>query len=104
MFKIVAVGEEDFIIGFRVIGAELVSIKSSEELDGILEKLCQDTTISLILITETMAKDCMEIITGYRKRSTAILLLIPTHTDKHNLSLKEMQIGVEKAAGIDLMK
>ncbi len=104
MFKIVAVGEEEFIMGFRAIGAELICINSSEELEDVLEKLNQDTTISLLLITETIARDCMEIITGYRERSSAILLLIPVHTGNLNLSLKEMQLDVEKAAGIDLLK
>ena len=104
MFKIAAVGEEDLIMGFRGIGAELINVDSSKELDGVLERLVSDTTISLIMITETIAKDCMEKITNFRDRSSAIVLLIPAHTGSLNLSLEEMRLDVEKAAGIDLLK
>ncbi len=104
MFKIVAVGEEDLIMGFRGIGAELINVDSSKELDDVLERLVSDTTISLIMITETIAKDCMEKITNFRDRSSAIVLLIPAHTGSLNLSLEEMRLDVEKAAGIDLLK
>ena len=104
MFKIVAVGEEELIMGFRGIGAELINIDSSKELDDVLERLVSDTTISLIMITETIAKDCMEKITNFRDRSSAIVLLIPAHTGSLNLSLEEMRLDVEKAAGIDLLK
>ena len=104
MFKIVAVGEEDLIMGFRGIGAELINVDSSKELDDVLERLVSDTTISLIMITETIAKDCMEKITNFRDRSSAIILLIPAHTGSLNLSLEEMRLDVEKAAGIDLLK
>jgi vacuolar-type H+-ATPase subunit F/Vma7 len=104
MFKIVAVGEEDLIMGFRGIGAELINVDSSKELDDVLERLVSDTTLSLIMITETIAKDCMEKITNFRDRSSAIILLIPAHTGSLNLSLEEMRLDVEKAAGIDLLK
>jgi V/A-type H+-transporting ATPase subunit F len=104
MFKIAAVGEEDLIMGFRGIGAELINVDSSKELDDVLERLVSDTTISLIMITETIAKDCMEKITNFRDRSSAIILLIPAHTGSLNLGLKEIQFDVEKAAGIDLLK
>jgi vacuolar-type H+-ATPase subunit F/Vma7 len=104
MFKIAAVGEEDLIMGFRGIGAELINVDSSKELDDGLERLVSDTTISLIMITETIAKDCMEKITNFRDRSSAIILLIPAHTGSLNLSLEEMRLDVEKAAGIDLLK
>jgi vacuolar-type H+-ATPase subunit F/Vma7 len=56
------------------------------------------------MITETIAKDCMEKITNFRDRSSAIILLIPAHTGSLNLSLEEMRLDVEKAAGIDLLK
>jgi vacuolar-type H+-ATPase subunit F/Vma7 len=104
MFKIIAVGEEALIMGFRGIGAELINVDSSKELDDVLEGLVSDTTISLIMITETIAKDCMEKISKFRERSSAIILLIPAHTGSLNLSLEEMRLDVEKAAGIDLLK
>ncbi len=104
MFKIAAVGEEELILGFRGIGAELINVDSSKELDDVLERLVSNTTISLIMITETIAKGCMEKITNFRDKSSAIVLLIPAHTGSLNLSLEEMRLDVEKAAGIDLLK
>ena len=103
MFKIVAVGEEEQIMGFRGIGADLINVDSPEVIGDILKKLSQDTSISLIMITETMAKDCMAKIAGLREKSPAIVLLIPPHTGTHNLSLQEIRLEIEKAAGIDLL-
>jgi V/A-type H+/Na+-transporting ATPase subunit F len=104
MFKMVVVGEEDLIMGFRVIGAELINVGSSKELDDVLKRLCSDTTISLIMITETIAKGCMEKINEFREKNSAIVLLIPAHTGSLNLGLQEMRLDVERAAGIDLLK
>lgn len=104
MFKVVAVGEEELILGFRGLGAELINVNSHEKLGGILDRLVHDTTISLIIITETVAKDCMSKITNFREKSSAIILLIPAHTGSLNLSLKEMRLHIEKSTGTDLMR
>lgn len=104
MFRIVVIGEKEVIIGFRGIGAELINFDSVEKVSDILERLANDKTITLIIITETVARYIMEKINTIREISSSIVLLIPTHTESLKLSLKEMRHVIEKAAGIDLLK
>lgn len=99
MSKIVAVGEEVVISGFRGVGAELIKIDSSDKLSGVLDGLAHDTSVSLIMITETVAKDCLEIISSFREKIPAIIIMIPAHTGSLNLGLKEIMSDVEKAVG-----
>lgn len=104
MSKIVAVGEEVLISGFKGIGAELISINSSNELGGVLERLTHDTAISIIMVTETIAVNGLDAISRYREKNSAIILLIPAHTGSINLGLKEMRDYVKKTTGTDLLK
>ena len=104
MFKCVIIGEEDIIYGFRSIGAELINLNPGEMSSALLAKLTDDKTIVLIMITETVAKDSIQIINSVRENSSAIILLIPTHLENLNISLEEIRHSTENAAGIDLFK
>jgi len=104
MFKCVIIGEEDIIYGFRSIGAELINLNPGEMNENLFERLTEDKTIALIMITETVAKDSMQMIDRVRENGSAIVLLIPTHLQNFNISLKEIRHSIENAAGIDLFK
>ncbi|MGR3309610.1 MAG: V-type ATP synthase subunit F [Candidatus Brocadiales bacterium] len=103
MFKVVAVGEKDLIIGFKAVGVELVPVKSPSEVDVVLEKLSQDTSVGLILITETIAEECLDVISSFRDESPVVILIVPSHLPTKHISMLEMKRDIEKAVGVDML-
>lgn len=103
MSKVVAVGERDLIIGFKAVGVELAPVKSSSEVDAVLKKLSQDASVGLILITETIAEGCLDVISSFRDESPVVVLIVPSHLPSKHISMLEMKRDVEKAVGIDML-
>lgn len=103
MFKVVAVGEKDLIIGFKAVGVELAPVKSPSEVDVVLEKLSQDASVGLILITETIAEECLDVISSFREESPVVILIVPSHLPTKHISMLEMKRDIEKAVGVDML-
>jgi V/A-type H+-transporting ATPase subunit F len=103
MSKVVAVGERDSIIGFKAVGVELESVKSSSEVDAVLKRLSQDASVGLILITETIAEGCFDAISSFRDESPVVILIVPSHLPSKHISMQEMKRDIEKAVGIDML-
>lgn len=103
MYKIVAVGERDLIVGFKAVGVELAPVKSSSEVGMVLKKLSQDASIGLILITETIAEGCLDVISNFRDESPIVILTIPSHFPTKHISMLEMKRDIEKAVGVDML-
>ncbi len=103
MSKVVAVGEKDLIIGFKAVGVEIVPVKSPSEVGVVLKKLSQDASIGLILITETIAEGCLDVISSFREGSPAVILIVPSHLPTKHISMLEMKHNIEKAVGIDML-
>lgn len=103
MSKIVAVGERDLIIGFKAVGVELSPVKSPSEVNAVLKKLSQDTSVGLILITETIAEGCLDVISSFRNESSVVILIAPSHLPTKHISMIEMKRNIEKAVGVDML-
>lgn len=103
MSKVVAVGERDLIIGFKTVGVELTPVKSPSEVGAALSKLSQDTSVGLILITETIAEGCLDVITSFRDENPVVVLIVPSHLPTKQISMLEMKRDIEKAVGIDML-
>ena len=71
MYRIVAVGEKDLILAFRGAGADLETDTSEAELEEVLTKLSKDRSVALVLVTESIAAEGMEVIRNFRIRTSA---------------------------------
>ncbi|HHT9125851.1 MAG TPA: V-type ATP synthase subunit F [Candidatus Brocadiia bacterium] len=96
-------GERDLIIGFKAVGVELVSVKSPSEVGAVLKKLSQDASVGLILITETVAEGCLDVISSFREESAAVILIVPSHLPTKHISMLEIKRNIEKAVGVDML-
>ena len=103
MSKAVAVGEKHLILGFKGVGFDIVPIDDSAKLTHELNILSRDPEISLVIITESMAKDASKIIEEFRMRSQAILTIIPAHEGSKHLSFQMIRKSVERSLGVDIL-
>lgn len=103
MFKAVAVGEKHLILGFKGVGFEVVPVDDREKFASILNTLCRDAEVCLIVITESIASGSEKVIEEFRSRSSAILTIIPTHEGSTHRSFQEMRKSVERSLGVDIL-
>lgn len=103
-FRIVAVGERDSIIGFKGVGVEILPVRSGSELEPILKRVTADPTVALILMTEPVAEPCLDLISQYREKTDAVLLIIPSHQGSRQISFQEMKRLIERAVGVNILE
>jgi V/A-type H+-transporting ATPase subunit F len=104
MYRIVAVGEKDLVLAFRGAGANLEIVTSGDQLEEVLTKLSKDSSVALVLVTESVAAKGTDAITDFRLRSSIPILVVPSHEGSQHLSILEMKKYVERAVGVDMIK
>lgn len=102
-YKIVAVGEKELIAGFRSVGLELIPVQSAPDVEPILRRLSLDPEVALILMTESIAQECLDAISRFREKSLIVLLVIPSHQGSSHIGMVEMRRSIERAVGTNLL-
>jgi len=103
MAKAFVIGEKHQVMGFKGVGFEVIPASNSQQMAKELFHLSRNPDAGLVLVTETLAKEAHEVINDFRIRSSAILVIIPTHEGSIHLSFNEMRKMVEHSMGIDLL-
>jgi V/A-type H+-transporting ATPase subunit F len=103
MSKVAAVGEKDVLLCFKGMGVEVFPVTNPEECLIKLQELAFDSSYSIILITESIARGIVNEINQLSRNAPNIILTIPGHKGSQNTSLKEMKKIIERAVGIDLI-
>lgn len=102
-YRIAAIGERDLIIGFRCLGVDLIPVQSKTDTEAALRRISLEPDLALVLITETVAALCLDMISELREKSYAALLIIPSHEGSRNISMTEMRRSIERAVGINIL-
>ena len=103
MFRAVAVGEKNLVLGFKGVGFEIIPVDDNTKLSHELGVLARDPKVGLVLVTESMAKDAPKAIEEFRGRSSAMLTIIPSHEGSGHISFLEMRKSVERSLGVDIL-
>jgi vacuolar-type H+-ATPase subunit F/Vma7 len=76
--KVVAVGGKAFVTGFVLSGVNGEYVSSPEEALGKIEKLVRDPQVSLIMVSDEVAKPLGAQLTAIRtKRATPLIYEVP---------------------------
>ncbi len=102
-YRIAAIGEKDLIVGFRCLGVDLIPVQSKADTDVALRRILQEPDLALVLITETAADLCLDMIPDLREKSLAVILIIPSHEGSRGISMTEMRRSIERAVGINIL-
>ncbi|MBM3289867.1 MAG: hypothetical protein FJY92_06915 [Candidatus Hydrogenedentes bacterium] len=103
MLRAVAVGEKQYILGFKGVGFEIVECNDTETLRRELGALSRETDIALALVTESMALEAPDALDTFRERSGAVLTIVPTHEGSKHTSFDRMKKAVELSIGVDIL-
>jgi len=101
MSEIAIVGEKDIVWGFKALGISIYIADKKEEALTILNNLINQN-VSLIFLTETLAKEIGDSLEQMSKRKTPIISLIPNPKERLYLAEETIRKRVKKAVGIDI--
>ena len=103
MIKAVAVGEKQFILGFKGVGFDIQDCNNADDLRKTMATLARDADVALVLVTESLAVEAPDALDAFRERSQAIITIIPTHEGSRNTSFLAMKKAVERSIGVDIL-
>ena len=102
MNKIALIGHRDSIIGFKLLGVDLFSVKEPEEVNERLNKIVKEK-YAVVFITEEIASQIMHKIEELQKISSISFTIIPGKMGNKNIGLTLLKKNIEKAIGKDIL-
>ena len=100
--KIIAVGDEDTVIGLKLAGIDegYIPLSSDDAVKYITEKVYNDSDVGLIILTERLARKIREKIKEFFERERPIFVEIP---DKYGAVEEDvLRDLVRKAIGVEI--
>ena len=103
MLRAVAVGEKQYVLGFKGVGFEIVECNDAESLRRELGALSKETDVAIALVTESIALEAPDAIDAFREKSSAVLTIVPTHEGSKHTSFNRMKKAIELSIGVDIL-
>lgn len=104
MYKVVILGEKADILPYQSIGVEIEPVNTVAETVSILNKTTADTSVGIILITENMAEQCLDVITRLRNKTAMAITIIPAQQGSRHTGVMELNKEIGGAVGMDILK
>ena len=101
--KIVAIGPHEEIIGLGSVGIELVAVSERSGLAGALSAKALERGVRLVLVSESVAAGAEAMIADLRRRSDAVIMLVPSHRGSRDLTMQWMKHAMEQTIGVDMI-
>lgn len=102
MHKIVIIGKREDILPYQSIGVEIEPVKTTTEIVSILRETVENPLVGIILITENMAEQCLDIITELRSKIPVPITIVPTQQGSRQISMVELNKEIGRAVGMDI--
>ncbi len=102
MPDIAFIGQEGIVSLFALAGIDTFGIKL-QEAQPALKKICANENYSIVLITESAARDAVEFINETNLEGKKYIMIIPDHTGTNDISRLILKKSVEKAVGADIL-
>ena len=103
MLRAVAVGEKQYVLGFKGAGFEIVECNDADSFRKELGTLSKDSDVALALVTESIALEAPDAIDTFREKSNAVLTIVPTHEGSKHTSFNRMKKAIELSIGVDIL-
>ena len=101
--RIAAIGENDVMLIFKAIGADIYPVQSADEAGSILTETVKSGEYGIVFITESIAEKIDDIIVKYSARVLPTVLVIPGLGEKNQYALSRLKKAIIKAVGTDII-
>lgn len=102
MSNIALIGEREVIIGFNLVGLNILPVCGNEEASKALKE-CIQQQYAIVFITNEVAKKMIMEIEEYQKKSKTAICILPSLLGKSNICMNVLRKNVEKAVGTDIL-
>lgn len=102
MYKIAVLGDQDSVMGFRVLGLDVFPVESAEEARHSLHRLAREN-YAIIYLTEQLAVQLEAEIARYKDQLTPAIILIPGKEGSLGVGMQKVSQAVERAIGADIL-
>lgn len=102
MYKIAVVGEEEAVLGFRSLGADIFALGGPEQGEKILAALKRGK-YGVVFLTEQAAEALPELVKAFEDQPLPAVAIIPGIEGSLGLAWMRMKKIVEKAVGADIL-
>lgn len=102
MYKMAVVGEEEAVLGFRSLGADIFTLSGPEEGEEVIAAL-QKGRYGVIFLTEWAANTVPELVEAFDDQPLPAVAIIPGIEGSMGLARTRMKKIVEKAVGADIL-
>lgn len=101
-YRIAVVGGWESVMGFRALGLDTYPVTSVEEAKEKVRELAK-TDCAVIYLTETLAKDMVDVIAHYKDDLRPAIILIPGREGSLGIGKDNIQRSIERAVGADIL-
>ncbi len=102
MYKMAVVGEEEAVLGFRSLGADIFTLSEPQEGAEIIAAL-RRSKYGVVFLTEWVAKTVPELVEAFEDQPLPAVAIIPGIEGSIGLARTRMKKIVEKAVGADIL-
>ena len=101
-YSIAVIGDWESVMGFRALGLDTYPVTSVEEARKTVHNLAK-TDCAVIYLTETLAKDMIDVLDRYKDEIQPAIILIPGREGPLGLGQTALKAAVERAVGSDIL-
>ena len=102
MYKIAVVGDQDSVMGFKVLGLDTFPADNAEQARSLLHRLAKEP-YAIIYLTEQLAVEMTEEIQRYKDQLTPAVILIPGKEGSLGIGMEKISQTVERAIGANIL-
>ena len=95
-YSIAVIGDWESVMGFRALGLDTYPVTSVEEARKTVHNLAK-TDCAVIYLTETLAKDMIDVLDRYKDEIQPAIILIPGREGSLGIGRANIQSAIERA-------
>jgi len=102
-YKMIIVGNEHAIAGFKAVGLDTAGVKNKEHCESIIKDIFNSSTYGIIFITEDWADKIKDFLTSLPPQALPAVVAIPSQAGSTGAGLNNLKKIVEQAVGSDIL-
>ncbi len=102
-YKIIIIGNEDAITGFKAIGLDTFGVKSQEDCEKKISEIYGSSDYGVIFITEDWADKVKIFLSQLPPKALPAIVAVPSQAGSTGAGLANLKKIVEQAVGSDIL-
>lgn len=102
-YKIIIIGNEDAITGFKAVGLEVAGVKTKEDCEKKVSEIYGSNDYGVLFITEDWADQIKTFLDQLPPKALPAIVAVPSQAGSTGAGLANLKKIVEQAVGSDIL-